>query len=120
MIGISAPARSGPKTAPNVDIVVLSAFAEGSSPAGTSRATTAPRVGMLIAKNARLTARSPSTSQTEPTPAKAWSQSIAEVSVTPTLVTRRSLRRSTASATAPPQSPNTSSGTSATAPVSPT
>src|SRR4051812_22238837 len=117
---MSAPASSGPKTAPKVDMVELSALADGSSSPGTSRATTAPRVGMLIAKSAWLTASSARTSHTEPKFRNACSQSSAEVMATRTLVTTSSFRRSTASATAPPQSPKTSSGTRATSPVRPT
>lgn len=100
--------------------MLLSAFADGSSSGGTSRATTAPRVGMLIAKNAWLTASRASTSHTEPKFRNACSQSSADVIATPTFVTNRSFRRSTASAMAPPQSPKTSSGTSATSPERPT
>ena len=65
-------------------------------------------------------ANSTNTTHTELSCAAAWAQSASEVMAMPTLVTMSSFRRSTASATAPPHSPKMRSGTSPTAPASPT
>ena len=80
----------------------------------------ADRVGWLIAKNACCTESSAITSHTFWFPAAAWSQNSRAVTMRPTVVNMRSLRRSSASASAPPQSPKTMRGTSANTPVSPT
>ncbi len=118
--GSSAPAAIGPNTAPNVVTVPLRAAAEGSRSSGTTRATTALRVGMLTAKNAWLTLSRPSTTHTDPTSSSACAHSRHAVAAMPVLVTSRRVRRSTVSATAPPQRPNTSSGTRPNSPARPT
>jgi hypothetical protein len=118
--GISAPAASGPNTAPNMKTVNSSALAGATSPTGTRRGITALRVGRLTATNACCTPSRASTSHTECRLAKACAQSSAEVTAMPAPVTISNVRRSTASAMAPPHSPNTTSATRPTAPVRPT
>jgi hypothetical protein len=104
---------------PKEPTVAVSAVAAAMRSGGTSRATAAVRVGMLIATNACWAARRVSTSQTF-VPATACTQNATEVTATPTFVTRMTVRRSNASAIAPPHSPKISSGTRPKAPASPT
>ena len=120
MNGISTPASSGPAIAPACTTVMFSALAAGSSAAGSSRGSTALRVGWLTARNAVCTENSTSTVQTPPMPLVAVTQRASELTAMPAPVTSSSTRRSTASAMAPPHSPNTISGTRPNSPVSPT
>jgi hypothetical protein len=109
--GISAPASSGPTTRPVCITVAPSAFAAGSSSAGTSRAMEALRAGELSPKNACCAANSSIRTSTECVPVTACAQKSSDVTAMPLLVTSISLRRSTMSATAPPHSANTTMGT---------
>ena len=99
---------------------MVSELAAGSWSGGSSRGSTALRVGWLTAKNACWTANSPSRSHTLSAWKAACAQNAALVRISPTVVTCRIVRRSITSASAPPQSPKTTSGTSPNTPVSPT
>ncbi len=112
MRGISAPASSGPRTRPVCITVELSAFAAGSSSAGTRRATEALRAGAFTPKKACWSASSTISTATDSIPAAACAQNRSEVTAIPTLVTSSTLRRSRVSATAPPHSAKTTSGSS--------
>jgi hypothetical protein len=100
--------------------VELSAPAAASSSGGTSRGTMAPRAGAFRPKQACCTASSSRTTHTDREPVNACSQNSIDVTAMPAFVTTSRVRRSTASATEPPQRPKTTSGTSATAPLTPT
>ena len=117
---MSTPASSGPPIAPAWKTVMLSEFAAGSRSSGRSLGSTALRVGWLTAKNACCTAKRLSSSQTFVPPRSACTQNSPLVTINPTVVTARMVRRSKTSASAPPYSPKTTSGTSPKMPVSPT
>ena len=106
--------------APACITVMFSELAAGSRFSGSSRGSTALRVGWLTAKNACCTENSPSSSQTFPAPVHACSQNSVLVAIMPTVVQISSVRRSKTSASAPPQRPKTISGTRPKTPVSPT
>ena len=99
---------------------MFSEFAAGSSSSGRILGSTALRVGWFTAKNACWTANRLSSSQTFAPPRKACSQNSPLVTIRPTVVTTRIVRRSKTSARAPPYSPKMTSGTSPKTPVSPT
>ena len=99
---------------------MLSELAAGSSSGGRSFGSTALRVGWLTAKNACCTANRLSSRQTFAPPRKACSQNSPLVTISPTVVTTRIVRRSKTSASAPPYRPKTTSGTRPKTPVSPT
>ena len=88
-----------------------SAFAAGSSPAGTRRAIEALRVGELMPKNACCAASRTISSTTDSDPVAACTQNSTDVTAMPALVSSSSLRLSIASATAPPHSAKNTSGT---------
>ena len=96
------PATSGPAIAPAWKTVMLREVAAGSRSAGSSLGSTALRVGWLTAKNACCTAKRLSRSHTLVEPAKACTAKRPLVTISPTVVTRRMLRRSKTSASAPP------------------
>ena len=106
--------------APACMTVMLREFAAGSCSGGTSRGSSALRVGWLTAKNACCSANSPRSSHTSPTPAKACTAKRPLVTMRPIVVTSRIVRRSKTSASAPPYRPNTTRGTRPKTPVSPT
>ena len=114
------PATSGPAIAPACMTVMFSELAAGSSAAGTSRGSSALRVGWLTAKNACCTANSDSSSQTFVEPANACTANRPLVTIRPMVVTSRIVRRSNTSASAPPYRPKTTRGTRPNTPVSPT
>ena len=106
--------------APACITVMFSELAAGSRACGSSRGSTALRVGWLTAKNACCSENSPSSSQTLPLPVHACTANSPLVVIMPTVVQISSVRRSMTSASAPPQRPKTISGTSPNTPVSPT
>ena len=106
--------------APACITVMFSELAAGSRWLGSSRGSTALRVGWLTAKNACCTENRPSNVHTFATPDQACSQNSALVTIRPTVVTISSVRRSITSARAPPHSPKTTSGTRPKTPVRPT
>lgn len=116
----STPAASGPATPAAVAAVVLTAFAAGSSGAGTSRGTIACLVGELTANATACRATSPSNSTGLSTRSSAWTNSPSVADHMTRVETSNSRRRSTASATAPPQSAKVSKGTSPATPINPT
>ena len=118
--GMSTPAISGPPMAPACITVMFSELAAGSRFSGSSRGSTALRVGWLTAKNACCTANRDSSSHTLPAPVHACSQNSVLVAIRPSVVMTSSVRRSMTSASAPPQSPKTTSGTRPKTPVRPT
>ena len=99
---------------------MFSELAAGSRFSGSSRGSTALRVGWFTAKKACCTANSPSSSHTLPAPDHAWSQNSVLVTISPSVVQTSRVRRSNTSASAPPQRPKTTSGTRPKMPVSPT
>jgi hypothetical protein len=101
-------------------MMMLSAFAAGSSAGSTILGSTALRVGWLTAKNACCTANSDSSAHTLVIPTAACTQNSPLVAISPTVVQMRMVRRSKTSARAPPYRPNTTSGTSPKRPVRPT
>ena len=106
--------------APAPITVMLRELAAGSCSGGSSRGSTALRVGWLMAKKACCTENSPSRSHTLSAWRAACAQNAALVRMSPTVVTWRIVRRSITSASAPPQSPKTTSGTRPNTPVRPT
>ena len=106
--------------APACITVMFSELAAGSRFSGSSRGSTALRVGWLTAKNACCTENRQSSNQTLVVPDHACSQNSALVAISPMVVQISSVRRSKTSASAPPHSPKTTSGTSPKTPVSPT
>ena len=106
--------------APACITVMFSELAAGSRFSGSSRGSTALRVGWLTAKNACCTENRQSSIQTFPVPVQAWSQNRVLVAIIPIVVQISSMRRSNTSARAPPQSPKTISGTRPKTPVRPT
>ncbi len=87
--------------APACITVMLSELAAGSSDIGSSRGSTALRVGWLTAKNACCTENSPSSSHTLPTPLQACSQNSTLVAMRPIVVQISRVRRSMTSARRP-------------------
>ena len=106
--------------APACITVMFSELAAGSRFSGSSRGSTALRVGWLTAKNACCTEKRPSSSHTFPAPDHACSQNSALVAISPIVVQISRVRRSITSASAPPHRPKTTSGTRPKTPVSPT
>jgi hypothetical protein len=106
--------------APACITVMFRELAAGRSVSGSSRGSTALRVGWLTAKNACCTENRPSSNHTSVPPDHACSQNSVLVTISPQVVTMSRVRRSKTSASAPPQSPKTTSGTRPKTPVSPT
>ena len=99
---MSAPPTRGPAIAPAWKTVVDSELAAGSCAAGISLGRIAERVGWFTAKNACWSANRHSSSQTSCSPSAAWTQNSPLVTISPTVVTSSTLRRSKWSASAPP------------------
>jgi hypothetical protein len=115
-----APAMSGPTTCPTLLVVKLRVLAAGTSSAGTSRGTMAPRAELATAKKPAWTATSSRISGTLFNPSRVCASRPRVTSQVPMELTRYSSRRSTVSATAPPHSPNATSGRNPTSPTRPT
>ena len=82
-VGSSTPASSGPSSTPTLNTVMLSAFAPGTSSAGTSRGMIAPRAGLLTANRPCCRASIAKTTTTEPPPTIALTHSPMLVSEMP-------------------------------------
>ena len=105
---------------PRLVAVNDSVLADGTSEAGSTRGTIAPRVEKATANPAAWTATSPSSRGRLASPVMAATSSPPVHAHSSSDDPSSSRRRSTASATAPPQSPNSTSGTSPASPSIPT
>ena len=114
------PASAGPTISMSWKLIWFSASPAVTRPAGSSAGVNVLRAGRSTALIANCTATSRYSSQTWPSPANAWAASAADTPARQLLVTRTTLRRSSASVSGPPSRPTASVGTACTTPRKPT
>ena len=114
------PASAGPAISVSWKLSWFSARPAGSWLAGSRPGTNVARAGRSRAVSEDWTATRAYSSQTSPSPAKAWAANAADTAARQLLVTSTSFRRSMASVIVPPASPMSSVGTICATPTPPT